>query len=85
MDCWSIYHHLWKIVEDVNIVINSFIIEEINSRGIPEENVEKEIEIEEEKHFFNPVKGNVGFGSAIDCWGFTIPDFSKLIAPQLKI
>jgi len=35
--------------------------------------------------FFDPVKGNVAFASAIDCWGFTIQDFAKLLAPKMKI
>jgi len=85
MDCKTIYLHLRKIIEDVNIIINSYILEEVNSRGKSVSEAEKEIEEEEKEWFFDPVKGNVGFGSAIDCWGFTIPDFAKLVAPKLKI
>ena len=50
-----------------------------------EEVKEDVLEEAEEREFFSPINGNVAFICALDHWGFTIPDFSKILAKKLKI
>lgn len=38
----------------------------------------------EDKLYFSPEKGNVIFCSAVDCWAFSIQDFSKIFSQKLK-
>ena len=39
----------------------------------------------ENEWLFDPVKNNVVFASAQDCWAFTLQDFSLIWAKKLKI
>lgn len=41
------------------------------------------IEEKEKEYYFDPVKGNVVFCSAFDCWGFTLPSFAEILANKM--
>lgn len=64
--------------------------EESKTEQIDPEEEEKKLQAEEEllmsqeeRFFFSPANGNVIFGSALDCWAFTLTDFARLYAKKM--
>lgn len=92
------YHHLNRIIEDVNAVVGSFYsserMEEDLRRherrakangGSGEGDAEEEPfeERDDSALYFDPAQGNVLFASAIDGWAFRISRFAELYASKL--
>ncbi|GAA5969995.1 hypothetical protein JCM3765_007272, partial [Sporobolomyces pararoseus] len=89
------YHHLQRIIEDVNAVVGSFYSSERmeqdykrpNNTKTDRENDGAAAESFEERDdaslYFDPVQGNVLFASAIDGWAFRISKFAKLYSTKL--
>ena len=86
------YHHMQRIIEDVNAVVGSFYsserMEEDYKRrdrqdlpdAAPEEDYE---ERDDASLYFDPAMGNVLFASAIDGWAFRISRFAQLYSTKL--
>ncbi|GAA5829110.1 hypothetical protein JCM11251_004129 [Rhodosporidiobolus azoricus] len=95
------YHHLSRIIEDVNAVVGSFYSSERMDEDLRRhERAKKEgkdVEAEQEKEedafeerddsalYFDPAQGNVLFSSALDGWAFRISRFAQLYATKLGI
>jgi len=87
------YHHLQRIIEDVNAVVGSFYSSErmeqdYKTRRDGELEVEQDARVVEEERddaslYFDPVQGNVLFASAIDGWAFRISKFAQLYSSKL--
>jgi ribosome assembly protein 1 len=83
------FHHLRRIIENVNALAFSLLTSEL--RQLAElEGRDPNIEISEDDPFllewnFSPEKGNVIFASAIDSWGFSITKFSNMWAKKLGL
>ncbi|GAA5924993.1 GTPase RIA1 [Sporobolomyces koalae] len=90
------YHHMQRIIEDVNAVVGSFYSSErmeedlkrrerqeaavASAQDAPEEDYE---ERDDASLYFDPAQGNVLFASAIDGWAFRISRFAQLYASKL--
>ena len=97
MNADDIFIHWQNIIEQVNVIISSFISETsmqnyinlINNESkedLSDEEKDDDEDIEEEnKFFYSPEKGNIAFTSSIDWWGLTIPSFSSIIGKKLNI
>ena len=95
MGCGEAYQRIVSIIQNVNMVVSSFESERwlseadafieysecVEARG--EKAAEAEGRAEAEEDYFNPVKGNVAFGSAYDGWAFTIQQFAAFYAEKL--
>ncbi|CEQ39072.1 SPOSA6832_00588 [Sporobolomyces salmonicolor] len=90
------YHHLTRIIEDVNAVVGSFysgerMEEDLHRRERQEaagqaDSPEEEFEERDDSTlYFDPAQGNVIFASAIDGWAFRISRFAQLYAAKLGI
>jgi len=85
----EIYLHLQNIIEQANAVISELISSDYVKKGEGAfqskrlEQEEDDLEERENACFFSPVKGNVAFSSAIDCWAFTIEGFAKRLAEKM--
>ncbi|GAA5902803.1 hypothetical protein JCM5296_002886 [Sporobolomyces johnsonii] len=90
------YHHLTRIIEDVNAVVGSFysgerMEEDLRRRERQEaagqaDSPEEEFEERDDSTlYFDPAQGNVIFASAIDGWAFRISRFAQLYAAKLGI
>ncbi|KAK4705835.1 ribosome assembly protein 1, partial [Phenoliferia sp. Uapishka_3] len=93
------YHHLSRIIEDVNAIVGSFYAgermeddwrwrekQEAAAKG--GEAVEGVVDAEYEERddsnlYFDPANGTVIFSSAIDGWAFRISRFAQLYAAKL--
>ena len=77
-----------QIIEQVNAQVGELFAElfrEVMSKN--ESNVGRSSGLEEADDsnlYFAPERGNVVFASAVDGWGFTIPDFARILAPQIN-
>ncbi|ESP03605.1 hypothetical protein LOTGIDRAFT_199050 [Lottia gigantea] len=69
LDKDTLYHTFQKIIEDVNVIVNTYG-ESDGPMG--------DIEVD-------PRNGTVGFGSGLHGWAFTLKDFAKIYAAKLKI
>lgn len=82
------YVHIVKLVEQVNAVIGSFFAgkraEEEYQAQLNGTKITTEDMLDEEL-YFDPVKGNVVFGSAIDGWGFTVGLFAGIYERKLGV
>ena len=97
MEADDIFIHWQNIIEQVNVIVSSFINESnmhnfINlanneaKENLSDDEKEDDENLEEEsKFFYSPEKGNIAFTSSIDWWGFTIPAFAKIIARKLNM
>lgn len=91
------YHHLNRIIEDVNAVVGSFYSSERMEEDFrrherrAKANADADAAAEEEPFeerddsalYFDPAQGNVLFASAIDGWAFRISRFAELYASKL--
>ncbi|GAA6012669.1 hypothetical protein JCM10207_009077 [Rhodosporidiobolus poonsookiae] len=90
------YHHLLRIIEDVNAVVGSFysserMEEDLRRRERAEAAQEAADADADEPYeerddsalYFDPAQGNVLFSSAIDGWAFRISRFAQLYAAKL--
>eukprot|EP01147_Barroeca_monosierra_P005506 gene5507-167_t len=82
------YNRLIRVLEQVNAVTAGFfttsVIEKLDQQtddmGIIDEDV---VDQDDSGLYFEPERGNVVFASAIDGWGFTVFDFSDMLAKKL--
>ncbi len=84
------YEHLNSLLIKINGLLGGLIIGEINSREnlygkLPELEREKLIQKSEDQLYFSPIKGNVIFASAIDCWSFTLESFSPFLTDKINL
>jgi len=89
------YHHLSRLIEDVNAIVGSFYAgermaddlrwHEKNASGADDgSKVSEEYEERDDSAlYFDPAKGTVLFASAIDGWAFRISRFAQLYAKKL--
>ncbi|KAF9070505.1 hypothetical protein BDP27DRAFT_1402013 [Rhodocollybia butyracea] len=85
------YERLWRVVEDVNVVMGEMWGGERMKRMDEEEEGEdnQRNDQEAEGHdddssiYFDPAQGNVIFSSAIDGWGFRPSHFARIFARRL--
>lgn len=73
------YHHLSRLLEQVNAVVGSFFA----SERMEQEVTAEMIEMDDEHLYFSPESNNVIFASAIDGWGFTISQFAVMYEKKL--
>ncbi|KAK4046864.1 Cytoplasmic GTPase/eEF2-like protein (ribosomal biogenesis) [Microbotryomycetes sp. JL201] len=86
------YHHMSRIIEDVNAIVGSFFAsdrmeddwrwrerKEAAGEGVDEEYQERD----DSNLYFDPSNGTVIFASAIDGWAFRISRFAQLYATKL--
>ncbi|GAA6053675.1 hypothetical protein JCM3770_001691 [Rhodotorula araucariae] len=92
------YHHLNRIIEDVNAVVGSFYSSERMDEDLRRHERAKAAQQEAEAGadepyeerddsalYFDPAQGNVVFSSAIDGWAFRISRFAELYAAKLGL
>lgn len=91
------YHHLSRIIEDVNAIVGSFYAgermeddwrfrerQEAAKGGDKSDAVDEEYEERDDSNlYFDPSNGTVLFSSAIDGWAFRISRFAQLYATKL--
>lgn len=90
------YHHLARIIEDVNAIVGTFYAGERmqddwrfrerqeaakESEGVNEE--EEYEERDDSQLYFDPAAGTVLFSSALDGWAFRVSRFAQLYAKKL--
>lgn len=95
MDADEIFNRMQNIIEQVNVIISSFINEtnmqnyvkskEGDKAGDFSDDDEEEIETAESRFFYSPEKGNVAFSSAVDGWAFTVPSFAYILGRKLNM
>lgn len=81
------FHHLRRIVENVNALSASLLNSEL--RKMTEDNY-YDNKFDEDNPLvqdwnFQPEKGNVIFASALDCWGFGLIKFANIWSKKLNI
>lgn len=83
------YLHLSKIIEQVNSIIGSFFAgqRQLDDFSYREKlKLDKDLKFEDSDDsdlYFDPIKNNVIFASAIDGWGFNISQFAKFYQSKL--
>jgi ribosome assembly protein 1 len=80
------YHHISRVIEQVNSVIGSFYAgDRMEDDMIWREGGSKGdfVEKDDQDLYFAPEKNNVVFASAIDGWAFTINTFAKIYLAKL--
>lgn len=75
------HYHLVNVVEQVNAIIAEFYNEENIKRQQRDELAGEDVD--DSGLYFDPVRGNVIFASAIDHWAFRLDKFSMMIAQKL--
>jgi ribosome assembly protein 1 len=83
LDPTEAYYHLGKLLEKVNSLIGTLIQRDLVKKGFEGAELDRLIEEKEQEFYFDPVKGNVIFCSALDCWGFTLPTFAEILSKKL--
>ena len=83
MDPMQAFQHLSQIIEHVNAILGSFIAKEIGTQETKMNENDEPIDALESHFYFSTEKKNVVFASALDNWGFSIENFSPLIAKKL--
>lgn len=73
------YTHLNELIDSVNAALtgalSAKIIEEFGDKGDQEL-----LEDLYQRHLFDPLRDNVIFGAAYDGWGFSLDDFTEIVA-----
>lgn len=80
------YHHIQKVIEQVNSVLGSFFAgDRMEDDMIWRDGGSKGefIEQDDQDLYFSPEKNNVIFASAIDGWAFTVNTFAKIYLSKL--
>ncbi|CAK9435511.1 uncharacterized protein LODBEIA_P02380 [Lodderomyces beijingensis] len=80
------YHHMSKIIENVNSVIGSFyagdrLEDDLNWREGGE--IGEFVEKDDENLYFTPEKNNVIFASSIGGWAFSVNTFARIYSKKL--
>jgi ribosome assembly protein 1 len=85
MDGQQCYQTMVQIVEQVNGIVSELIKADIleSTEGRSQDNFDELLQEKEKLLLFCPEDGNVAFSSAFDCWSFTLPSFSPVIAKKL--
>ncbi|KAL0238754.1 hypothetical protein PCE1_004446 [Barthelona sp. PCE] len=81
MDESEIAEHLEGLITTVNSITAGFAAEEFFSKS-------EEIDIDKmDRHpfIFDPRRGNVIFASALNNWGFTLPQMAEVLSEKLKM
>lgn len=80
------YKRLTQILEQVNAVLGNIFASDVISKEVAEDGQISALEDSDDSLlYFDPLLGNVIFGSALDNWGFTIDTFASLCAPKLQM
>ena len=78
--------HIRRVVEQVNAVMGNIFATFVLSNEGTSDNQESALETaDDSKLYFNPVEGNVIFGSAQDGWGFSLGTFANMFSAKLDI
>ena len=83
MDAIEAYFHLYKLLENANTIIGSLIVRDLTKNNIEGKELDIMIEEKENEYYFDPIKGNVIFCSALDCWGFTLNTFADILSKKM--
>jgi ribosome assembly protein 1 len=79
------FHHLRRLVENVNALVFTLVnselmkLAETSERAPTDEHLDNPLV---EEWYFSPDRGNIVFCSAYDCWGFSIAKFIGIYAKQ---
>lgn len=83
------YKRLTQILEQINAVLGNIFASDVISKetvGLADGGQLSALEDSDDSSlYFDPLLGNVIFGSALDNWGFTIDTFASLCAQKLQI
>ncbi|CAO1363262.1 unnamed protein product [Diamesa serratosioi] len=78
--------HIRRVVEQVNAVMGNIFATFVLSNEGTSDNQESALETaDDSKLYFNPIEGNVIFGSAQDGWGFSLGTFANMFSAKLDI
>ena len=78
--------HIRRVVEQVNAVMGNIFATFVLRNEGTSDNQESALETaDDSKLYFNPVEGNVIFGSAQDGWGFSLGTFANMFSAKLDI
>lgn len=79
--------HLRRVLEQVNAVVgNIFATHILQTQDMSTNNQESALETADDSTlYFNPIEGNVIFGSAQDGWGFNLRLFAEMFAFKLNV
>jgi ribosome assembly protein 1 len=80
LDAW---HHLTRVVENVNALTASLVAAE-SMAAEDGDNTTAEYTAAEDRWTFRPEEGEVVFASALDGWGFTLGHFARMWAKRLE-
>ena len=83
MNAYEAYVHLYKLLEKANSIIGSLIVRDLTKNNIEGKELDIMIEEKEKEYYFDPIKGNVIFSSALDCWGFTLNTFAEILSKKM--
>lgn len=82
------YKRLTQILEQINAVLGNIFASDVISKELVDAAETQQSALEDSDDsslYFDPLLGNVIFGSALDNWGFTIDTFAALCAQKLQI
>ncbi len=74
--------HLTRVVENINAAMATLVVNE-GMGNTENDNLSAAYSIMEERWTFNPEEGEVIFASALDGWGFSIGQFSRIWAKKM--
>lgn len=80
--------HLRRVLEQVNAVVGNIFASHVLLTEDTTKNNNQESALEsadDSTLYFNPIEGNVIFGSAQDGWGFTLRTFAEMFAAKLNV
>ncbi len=75
--------HLTRVMENINAAMASLVVNE-GMGSAENNNLSEAYSIMEERWTFHPEEGEVVFASALDGWGFSIGQFSRIWAKKLE-
>uniref|UniRef100_A0A336K5Y5 Ribosome assembly protein 1 n=1 Tax=Culicoides sonorensis TaxID=179676 RepID=A0A336K5Y5_CULSO len=82
------YKRLTHILEQVNAVLGNIFASDVISKETDNDVKTQQSALEDSDDsslYFDPLQGNVLFGSALDNWGFTIDVFAKLYSRKIGL
>ncbi len=74
--------HLTRVVENINAAMAALVVNE-GMGSAENDNLSEAYSIMEERWTFHPEEGEVVFASALDGWGFSIGQFSRIWAKKI--
>ncbi|XP_063701820.1 elongation factor-like GTPase 1 [Culicoides brevitarsis] len=79
------YKRITQILEQINAVLGNIFASDVLSKETEDSHISALEDSDDSSLYFDPLLGNVIFGSALDNWGFTIDTFAALCAPKLQM